>query len=143
MDLAVAVIIGAAFGKIVSSLVADIIMPLIGLVTGGKDFANMFVLLKKAPGNAVVDTLEKAKELNLPTLNYGVFISQVIDFLIIAIVIFMIIRLASKLTSMASKKLKGKNGEPEPAPTNKECPYCFSVININAKRCPNCTSQLE
>lgn len=145
IDLAVGVIIGGAFGKIVTSLVGDLIMPLIGLLTGGKNFANMFVLLKKAPADAVITTLDEAKALNIPTLNYGAFISQVLDFMIIAFVIFMVIRMMTKLTNVTVKKLKIKKGQeaPVPAPTIKECPFCKTTIHIDATRCPNCTSKLD
>lgn len=145
MDLAVGVIIGAAFGKIVTSLVGDIIMPLIGLLTGGKNFANIFFLLKKAPTGTVITTLEEAKAANIPTLNYGAFISQIIDFLIIAFVIFMVIRMMSKISSATAKKFKKKKGEPEVVelPTIKECPFCKTTIHIDAVRCPNCTSKLD
>ena len=142
IDLAVAVIIGAAFGKIVTSLVGDIITPLISLITGGKNFEGMFVLLKRAPSSTVVKTIEEAKALSLPTLNYGLFISNVIDFVIIAFVIFLTIRMMTKITTAAAKRFRGKKGEVVPAPTTKECEYCFSTINVKAKRCPNCTSQL-
>lgn len=117
LDLAVAVIIGGAFKAIVSSLVADILMPLIGLVMGGVDFAA----LSFSVGDAVVA--------------YGVFIQTIIDFLVIAFVIFMIVRYANRL--------KKEEPAPEPAaPTTKECQYCFSEIAIKATRCPNCTSEL-
>ena len=144
MDLAVGVIIGGAFGKIVASLVSDIIMPLIGLVTGGKNFVNMFLLLKKIPAGTTVNTLEEAKALNIPTLNYGSFLSQVIDFLIIAFVIFMFIRMMVKLSTVTVKKIKNKKGETVQVelPTTKECPFCRTVIHIDAVRCPNCTSEL-
>jgi len=146
IDLAVGVIIGAAFGKIVTSLVSDIIMPLIGLLTGGRNFANMFILLKKAPEGAAITTLEEAKALNIPTLNYGSFLSQVLDFLIIAFVIFMIIRMMTKLTTVTVKKIKNIKGETTATvelPTTKECPFCKTTIHIDAVRCPNCTSKLE
>lgn len=145
IDLAVGVIIGAAFGKIVTSFVNDIVMPLIGLLTGGTNFENMFVLLKKVPAGSTVTTLEDAKALNIPTLSYGAFLSQVLDFLIIAIVIFMIIRMITKLSTVTEKKLKRNKVTPEPAalPTTKECPFCRSTIHIEAVRCPNCTSKLD
>jgi len=114
LDLAVAVIIGGAFGKIVSSLVNDIIMPVVGIFMGGIDFSG----LQLTVGSAVI--------------TYGVFIQTIVDFLIVAFVIFLIVRAASST----------KKPAPVAAPTTKECPYCFSVIHINAKRCPNCTSQL-
>jgi len=134
IDLAVGVIIGAAFGKVVGSLVNDVIMPPIGRLMGGVDFSNLFVLLSSDPKYAAVNSLQKAKELGAPTLNYGVFLNVVIDFLIVAFVIFMIIRVMSKLQ-------RAKAVAPA-APTTKECPQCCSTIAINAKRCPNCTSQL-
>jgi large conductance mechanosensitive channel len=142
IDLAVGVIIGGAFGKIVASLVADIIMPLVGLITGGKNFSNMFVVLRDPPEGVVIDTLAKAKEFNVSTLNYGMFIAQIMDFLIVAFVIFMFIKIITKLKTTATVKLKGKSGETVEVPTTKECPYCLTTIHINAKRCPNCTSEL-
>ena len=118
LDLAVAVIIGGAFGKIISSLVNDILMPLIGLVLGGIDFSGLSFTV----GDAVVA--------------WGAFVQAIIDFLIIAFVIFMIVKSAN-----ATKKKE----EPAPAaePTTKDCPYCFTTISIKATRCPNCTSELK
>jgi large conductance mechanosensitive channel len=115
LDLAVAVIIGGAFGKIISSLVSDIIMPLIGLIVGGIDFSGLAF------------TLGSSK------VTYGNFINNVIDFLIIALVIFLMVRAISSLQKPA----------PVAAPTTKECPHCFSTISIKATRCPNCTSELS
>jgi large conductance mechanosensitive channel len=117
MDLAVAVIIGGAFGKIVSSLVSDIIMPLIGLIIGGIDFSSLSFTL----GNAVV--------------TYGNFINNIVDFLIIALVIFMMIK--------AVDSLQKKPAPVVAEPTTKDCPYCCSTIPIKATRCPNCTSELK
>ena len=115
LDLAIAVIIGGAFGKIVSSLVGDILMPLIGLLTGGIDFSGLSITI----GDAVVA--------------YGAFIQTIVDFIIIALVIFLIVKAANTL-----KK------KPAPAdPTTKECPRCFSTISIKATRCPQCTSDLK
>ncbi len=119
MDLAVAVIIGGAFGKIVSSLVSDIIMPLIGLVIGGIDFTGLAFIV----GNAKV--------------TYGNFIQNIVDFLIIAIVIFLMVRGISSLENIRARPA------PAAAPTTKECPYCFSTIPIKATRCPNCTSEIK
>ena len=130
IDLAVGVIIGGAFGKIISSLVADIIMPPIGLLVGKVDFANMFLTLS----GAKFATLEEAKTAGAITMNYGLFLVALIDFLIIAIVLFFLLRPINKLA---------KKPEPEAAPTTKECPYCFSNISIKATRCPNCTSELH
>jgi large conductance mechanosensitive channel len=114
MDLAVAVIIGGAFGKIITSLVNDILMPLIGLVLGGLDFSGLSFKVKDA------------------VIGYGSFIQSIVDFAIVAFVIFMLVRTMNSM----------KKAEPVAAPTTKECPYCITTISINAKRCPNCTSQL-
>ncbi len=143
IDLAVAVIIGGAFGRIVTSLVADIIMPVVGLLTGGQKFANMFVLLKDPPAGEAVNTIEEAAALNLPTLNYGLFITHIIDFVIIAFAIFMMIKLITKARETADSIInRGKVPDPAPVPTTKICPFCKTEINIEATRCPNCTSQL-
>jgi large conductance mechanosensitive channel len=128
LDLAVAVIIGGAFGKIVTSFVNDILMPPIGLLLGGVDFTNLFVALD----GKSYESLEAAKTAGAATVNYGVFLNTVIDFLIVAFFIFMIVRMANRLQKPA----------PAAEPTTKECPYCYSTIPIKAKRCPSCTSQL-
>jgi large conductance mechanosensitive channel len=128
VDLAVGVIIGGAFGKIVSSLVSDVIMPPIGLLLNGVDFGNLFISLN---GQAYA-TLADAQAAGAPTLNYGSFINNIIDFLIIALVIFLLIRGINRMQRPA----------PAPAPTTKDCPYCFTAIPLKATRCPNCTSQL-
>lgn len=128
LDLAVGIIIGAAFGKIVSSFVSDILMPPIGLLLGRINFTDMFVTLS---GDRYV-TLADAQANGAVTLNYGQFIGTVVDFLIVAVVIFFLIRQINKLSP-----------EPAPAaPTTRECPYCFSSIPIKATRCPQCTSEL-
>jgi large conductance mechanosensitive channel len=131
LDLAVAVIIGGAFGKIVTSFVNDVLMPPIGLLLGGVDFANLFVSLD----GKTYESLEVAKAAGAATVNYGLFLNTVIDFLIVAFVIFLVVRTANKLKKPAPV------AEPA-APTTKECPQCFSTISIKATRCPNCTSQL-
>ncbi|MBI4762380.1 MAG: large conductance mechanosensitive channel protein MscL [Chloroflexota bacterium] len=115
MDLAIAVIIGGAFGKIIASLVNDILMPLIGLLLGGLDFSGLAFKVGEA------------------SINYGLFLQTVVDFLIVAFVIFLLVRTMSKM----------KKPAPAAAPTTKECPYCFSVIHIKATRCPNCTSEVK
>jgi len=128
LDLAVGIIIGAAFGKIVSSLVSDIIMPPIGLVLGKVDFSSLFIDLSGANH----PTLAAAKAAGAATINYGMFINTIIDFLIVAFVIFLVVRQANKLKR-----------QPAPAPAStKECQFCATAIPIPAKRCPNCTSQL-
>lgn len=133
MDLAIGVIIGGAFSKIVSSLVDDIIMPLVGLLLGGADISNYFVTLD----GGKYATLAEAQEAGAATLNYGVFLNRIIDFLIIAFVLFLIIKAINKARALTKKP------EAEAAPTTKECPYCKSTIDINATRCPNCTSELK
>ena len=133
MDLAVGVIIGGAFSKIVSSLVDDIIMPLIGLLLGGADISNYFITLD----GGKYATLAEAQEAGAATLNYGLFLNRIIDFLIIAFVLFLIIKAINEARALTKKP------EAEAAPTTKECPYCKSTIDINATRCPNCTSELK
>lgn len=133
MDLAIGVIIGGAFSKIVSSLVDDIIMPLVGLLLGGADISNYFVTLD----GGKYATLAEAQEAGAATLNYGVFLNRIIDFLIIAFVLFLIIKAINKARALTKKP------EEEAAPTTKVCPYCKSTIDINATRCPNCTSELK
>ena len=130
LDLAIGVIIGGAFGKIVASLVGDVLMPVIGLALGKVDFSNLFISLN---GQSYA-TLADAKKAAAPTLNYGVFLNTIIEFLIVAFVIFLIVRQVNKLTAPAPA--------PPAAPTTKECPQCCSTIPIAAKRCPACTSTL-
>ncbi len=128
VDLAVGVIIGAAFGSIVNSLVKDIIMPPIGLLLGKVDFSNLFVALD---GKAY-ESLAKAQELGAPTLNYGLFINTLINFLIVGFVIFLVVKGINKLHKPA----------PAAAPTTKVCVFCATEIPLAAKRCPHCTSEL-
>ena len=131
LDLAIGIIIGAAFGKIVTSFVNDVLMPPIGLLLGGVDFNNLFITLKGQP----MATLAQAQEVGAVTINYGVFLNAVIDFLIVAFVIFLLIRQVNKLTAKPA---------PEPAaPTTRECPFCKTEIPIKATRCPHCTSELK
>ena len=130
LDLAVAVIIGAAFGAIVTSMVNDVIMPPIGLVLGHIDFKDLFVSLN---GQSYA-SLAAAKAAAAPVIAYGQFLNTVINFLIVALVIFVVVRSASKLQ-------KAPAAAPA-APTTKDCPFCATAIPIPAKRCPNCTSQL-
>ena len=128
LDLAVGIIIGAAFGRIVSSFVADILMPPIGLLLGGLNFTDMFLTLR----GGRYATLAEAQANGAVTLNYGQFIGTVVDFVIIAFAIFLLVRQVNRLQR-----------QPAPAePTTKDCPYCFSSIPIQATRCPQCTSEL-
>lgn len=135
VDMAVGIIIGVAFGAIVSSFVADVIMPPIGLLLGNVDFSNLFVVLKSGAMPGPYGTVAAAKQAGAVTLNYGVFINTIISFLIIAFAVFMVIR--------SINRLKRKAEAPASAPATKECPFCFSVIPIKATRCPSCTSQLK
>jgi large conductance mechanosensitive channel len=129
LDLAIGVIIGAAFGKIVTSVVNDILMPIIGLAAGKIDFSNLFISLN----GQHYYTLADAKKAAAPTINYGVFINTAIEFLIIAFVIFMIVKQVNRFV---------KPPEAPPAPATKECPQCCTTIPLAAKRCPACTSAL-
>ena len=135
LDMAVGIIIGAAFGTIVKSLVNDVIMPPIGLLFGNVDFSNLFLVLKQGTAPGPYPTLADAQAVSAVTLNYGVFINTVVSFLIVAFSVFLLIR--------SVNRLKRKEEAPPPAPTTKECPFCFSTIAIKATRCPNCTSQVE
>ena len=133
LDLAVGVIIGAAFGTVVKSVVDDVIMPPIGLAIGGVDFANLFVVLKEgASAAAPYASLAEAKAAGAVTLNYGAFINTIITFLIVALAVFMLVRIVSKLHRQPAP----------PPPDTKSCPQCATAIPTAAKRCPNCTSQL-
>lgn len=129
VDMAVGVIIGGAFGKIVTSLVNDILMPPIGRALGNVDFAGLFVSLTGQP----FATLAEAQAAGAPTLNYGIFLNTIINFVIVAFCIFMVVKQMSRFQP-----------KPQPAapPATKECSYCFSTIAIKARRCPNCTSEL-
>lgn len=133
LDLAVAVIIGAAFGRIVTSLVEGVLMPPLGLLLGGVDFSSLLYVLDTSQGVPV--SLEDAKSKGIPVIAYGQFINEVISFLIVALAVFLMIRQVNRMTRFFEKpKAAG-------APTM-ECPYCVSTIPLRAKRCPNCTSQL-
>jgi large conductance mechanosensitive channel len=133
LDLAVAVIIGAAFGKIVTSLVNDIVMPPIGLILGQVDFSNLYLTLN----GQTYANLAAAKAAGAPTINYGMFLNTVIEFLIVAVAVFLVLRAVSRVQQGIRKPT------PASAPTTKECPYCFSTIPIKATRCPQCTSELK
>ena len=135
IDLAVGVIIGGAFQAIVNSLVNDIIMPVIGLITKGIDFTGKFLALD----GAEYASLEEAQAAGAAVLTYGNFISAVLNFLIMAFVIFCFIKVINTITEKASKKPE----EPAAEPTTKKCPYCCSEIDIKAVKCPNCTSDVE
>lgn len=130
VDMAVGIIIGASFGKIISSLVSDVIMPPIGVLMGGVDFSDIYINLS----DGAYDSLAAAKEAGAATVNIGVFINTVIDFVIVAFAIFMVIR--------GMNKMKRQEEAPAAEPTTKECPQCLSTIPIKATRCAHCTSEL-
>jgi large conductance mechanosensitive channel len=129
IDLAVGVVIGAAFGKIVSSFVSDVLMPPLGLLLGRVDFSNLFLNLSAQH----YATLAEAKQAGAPTLNYGVFINTVIDFAIVAFAVFLLVQQVNRLT----RRNKAA------APATKPCPYCLTTIPLAATRCPSCTSHLD
>jgi large conductance mechanosensitive channel len=131
VDLAVGIIIGAAFGKIVTSLVNDIVMPPVGLLLGRVDFSSLFINFSGQP----YASLAEAKAAGAPTINYGVFLNSVIDFVIVAFAIFLLVRFINRLS---------RQPEVTPAaPTTRECPFCVSSIPLRATRCPQCTSTLQ
>lgn len=129
VDLAVAFIMGGAFGVIVTSLVNDILMPLVGVLLGGADFSNLFITLK----GGSFETLEAAQQAGAVTVNYGLFINHVITFLIVALAMFFLVRALNATRQPA----------PAAAPTTKNCPYCRTAIPLEASRCPHCTSELK
>jgi large conductance mechanosensitive channel len=133
VDLAVGVIIGASFGGIVNSLVKDILMPPVGLLTGGLDFSNKFLILKAAPGSGSFNTPAEAAKAGAVTWNYGNFITLIINFVIVALCIFLVVKAMNRL----------KSPSPTAAPVSKECPACAMTIPIKATRCPHCTSELS
>ena len=135
VDMAVGIIIGAAFGTIVKSLVADIIMPPIGLLLGNVDFSNLFIILKEGATAGPFATIAEAQKAGAVTINYGMFANTIISFLIVAFAVFLLIR--------ALNKLQREEEAPPEEPTTKDCPHCLSTIPIKATRCGHCTSELS
>jgi large conductance mechanosensitive channel len=135
VDMAVGIIIGAAFGTIVNSFVQDVIMPPIGLLLGKIDFSNLFVVLKEGKVAGPYASVAAAKAAGAVSMNYGVFINTIISFLIVAFAVFLLVRTINKM--------KRQEEAPPLVPTTKDCTYCFSKIPIQATRCPNCTSELK
>ena len=135
VDMAVGIIIGAAFGLIVKSLVADVLMPPIGILLGNVDFRNLFIVIKEGATAGPFDTLAAAKEAGAVVISYGVFFNTIISFIIVAFAVFMVIRNINKM--------KKEEETPPAEPTTKECTYCFSTIPIKATKCPQCTSSLS
>ncbi len=132
IDLAIGVIIGGAIGKVITSLVNDILMPPIGLLLGRVNFASLYINLSRTK----YPTFDAAKAAGAPTINIGLFLGAIIDFLIMALVIFLMVREMNRIRERSEKKVAA------PAPTTKVCPYCKTEIPIDATRCPNCTSEL-
>jgi large conductance mechanosensitive channel len=132
VDMAVGIIIGGAFGTIVQSMVADVLMPPIGLLLGGVDFSNLFLVLKGGQEGAAYASVAQAQAAGAVTVNYGIFLNKVISFLIVAFAVFMLIKGINSL----------RRAEPAAAPTIRECPRCLSAIAIKATRCPHCTSEV-
>ena len=128
LDLAIGIVLGVAFGRIITSFVSDILMPPIGLLLGGLDFASLFISLRGGPYPSVA----AAKAAGAPTINYGIFFNTVIDFVIVASVLFLVVRQVNRMRR-----------EPEATSTTKPCPYCLSTIPLGAVRCPYCTSELK
>lgn len=136
VDMAVGIVIGAAFGTIVKSLVDDVLMPPIGLLLGNVDFGNLFITLKEgAKAASPYASLTAAKQAGAVTLNLGVFINTIISFIIIAFAVFLVIK--------GINRMKREQEAPATAPNTKECPFCYNAIPIQATRCPHCTSQLQ
>ena len=132
LDLAVGIIIGAAFGGVVKSLVDDVLMPPVGLALGQVDFKDLYLQLKQGATPGPYASLAAAKEAGAVTLNLGQFINTVINFLIVGFAVFLVVRVANRM-----------HQKPEAAPTTRECPYCKSSISLGATRCPHCTSELK
>jgi large conductance mechanosensitive channel len=135
VDMAVGIIVGAAFGAIIGSLVSDVLMPPIGLLLGNVDFSNLFLVLKEGKTPSPYATIAAAKEAGAVTLNYGMFVNTIVNFLIIAFSIFFVVR--------GINKLKKKEEAPPAVPTTRDCPHCMSTIPIQAKKCGHCTSELK
>jgi len=134
VDMAVGIIIGAAFGTIVNSLVSDVIMPPFGLLLGRVDFANLFIVLRQGTVAGPYSSLAQARAAGAVTINYGLFVNAITSFIIVAFAVFLLVR--------SINRLKRQEKPAAAAPTAKECPYCFSSIAIKATRCPFCTSEL-
>lgn len=138
VDMSVGIIIGAAFGKIVSSVVNDVLMPPIGKLIGGVNFSDLFINLdpsKRTPGGAPVTSLVQAKEAGAAVIAYGQFLNVTFDFVIVAFTVFLVVKAMNTLKNR-------RQTEPAAAPTTRECPYCTSTVSLKASRCPHCTSEL-
>jgi large conductance mechanosensitive channel len=137
VDMAVGIVLGVAFGAIVKSLVDDLLMPPLGLILGSADFTNLFLIVKEGATPGPFATLAEAHKAGAVTMNYGLFINTIVNFVIVAFALFLVIRNMNQLRKTTEKPQAAE------APTTKECPYCFSSIALKATRCPNCTSELK
>ena len=137
LDMAIGIIIGGAFSPIVSSLVKDIIMPPIGFILGNVDFSNLYLPLARIDGE--LPPLEQAQAQGIVTINYGLFINTLISFLIVSFAVFLLVK---AINTIKRNDIKEAQAQETAEPTEKECPYCFSTINIKATRCPHCTAEL-
>lgn len=135
LDMAVGIIIGAAFGTIVNSLVNDVLMPPIGLLLGRVDFSNLFIVLKEGAITGPYASLKAARDAGAVTLNFGVFVNAIINFLIVGFAIFLLVKNVNRLVR--------KPPEPAPTPATKDCPFCCTSVPLKATRCPNCTSNIS
>ncbi|MEM4366803.1 MAG: large-conductance mechanosensitive channel protein MscL [Candidatus Anstonellales archaeon] len=136
LDMAIGIILGIAFGAIINSLVNDVLMPPLGLVLGNVDFANLFIVLKEGTAPGPYASVAAAKEAGAVTINYGVFINTIINFILVAFAMFMLIKAVNRMQRKEEQKAP-------PAPALKECPYCISMVSLKATRCPQCTSELK
>jgi len=136
VDMAVGIVVGASFGGIVKSLVDDVLMPPLGLLLGRVDFSNLYLTLREGATPGPYAALAEAKKAGAVTLNLGLFVNTVINFLIVALAIFLVVRAVNRLQAMQKAR------EPEAAPSTRECPFCASIISVKAVRCPQCTSDL-
>jgi large conductance mechanosensitive channel len=134
VDMAVGIVIGAAFGAIVKSFVSDLLMPPIGLLIGNVDFSNLFLVLKEGAMTGPYASLADAQKAGAVTLNYGLFVNSIISFILIAFAVYLLVRGINRMR---------REEEAPAAPATKECPFCFSSVDIKAVRCPNCTSSLQ
>lgn len=135
IDMAVGIIIGAAFGTIIKSLVSDVLMPPIGLLLGNVDFSNLFIVIKEGAIPEPFALLADARAAGAVTINYGIFVNTIVSFLIVAFCVFLLVR--------GMNRMKTKEEAPPAEPDTKECPFCFSTIAMKATRCANCTSELR
>lgn len=143
VELAIGFTVGAAFSTVARSFVDDIIMPPIALVLGGADFSNLFIVIKPGVPFPPYKTLESANSAGAVTINYGLFLNSLLSLLVVAVAMFIVIRLVNRLEDRLEGLTAKEQLQKDKSPENKKCPYCFSTIDYRSTRCPNCTSKLE